>query len=149
MNADEWDTSEHALPMLEALDARTFDGPLRTFACPCCRPLRHLLPSESRQALSTVQAYAAGRASAADLAAAHAVAQAGRRHVGESPGHGKRKKLRTSERIAVVVEWVTSPDAWQAAREAILVAVDLCGWQPAELLRQFVENPFRGRDGRS
>jgi len=141
MTAEEWDTCGHAMTMLDALEARGGQHQLRGFACACCRRLSHILPKESRDALAVAEAYADGKASDSDLQAACDKAKAGRRRISENSGFGKRK-IRTSGRVALAVELAASPDAWQAAREAILLYVDLFGKQQTDLLRQYVRNPY-------
>jgi len=54
----------------------------------------------------------------------------------------KKRKVRTQARAAQAVMAATSPDVWQAAREAAIACIDLFGEQPAGLLREFVAEPF-------
>jgi hypothetical protein len=143
MTADEWERCTHGLSMLDALAGHGNDRPLRAFACACCRQLWHLLPNESREALAVAEAHVRGAATDSDLEQARAQAEAGRRRVRQAISF-KKRKMRPQERAALVVVAATAPDAWGAAREAILAFVDLFGRQQAELLREFVGNPFRG-----
>jgi hypothetical protein len=142
MTAEEWQTCTNGLSMLDALPRHGNDRPLRAFVCACCRQLWHLLPTESRDALAMAEAYARKAASDRDLEHAHAQAEAGRRRVRQGTSF-KKRKVHPQERAALVVVAATSPDARGAAREAILALVDLFGTQEAELLRKFIDNPFR------
>jgi hypothetical protein len=138
MTAAEWATSAHALAMLDALDGGSHAAPLRRFACACCRRMWDLLPGESRRALEVAEGYAGGGASAAELAAAREEAVRGYRRADRQISY-KKRKVRTQARAVVAA---ASPDGWQAAREAATACIDLLGEQPAELLREFVAEPF-------
>jgi hypothetical protein len=127
--------------MLDALDRGSYELPLRRFACACCRRMWDLLPTESRQALKVAERYSDGRASEAELAAAHEEAAQGYRRVDRQYTF-KKRKVRTQARAALAVMATVSPDSWRAARDAATASIDLFGEQPAELLRKFLAEPF-------
>ena len=141
MTASEWATSTHALAMLDALDGSPYAVPLRRFACACCRRLWDVLPTESRQALEVADRFSDGRASDAELAAAHEEAARGYRRVDRQISF-KKRKVRTQARAAWAVLAIVAPDPRRAAREAATAIIDLFGEQPAELLRSFLPEPF-------
>jgi hypothetical protein len=70
MNDADWDSCAEPRAMLEWLrrSGRADERKLRLFACSCCRPLLPLLKDRrARQALSTAERYAEGKASGAEL----------------------------------------------------------------------------------
>ena len=141
MTAAEWVANPHALAMIDALEGGPHDRPLRRFACACCRRMWGLLPRESREALEVARRYAGGEASDLELQTAREEAVRGYRRVDRQISY-KKYKVRTQARAALAVVAATSPDGWQAAREAVMTLIDLFDQQPADLLREFVSEPF-------
>src|SRR5262245_3792406 len=124
MTAEEWQNCTHALSMLDALPGQGNDQQLRAFACACCRQLWHLLPNESRAALAVAEAYVRGAATNADLQDARTQAETGSGRVRQGTSF-KKRKVHPQERAALVVVAAIGPDAWAAARQAILACVDV------------------------
>jgi len=141
MTAEEWQTCTHAKNLLEAMPVHGYDRQLRAFACACAHELWHLLPAESRDALTVAEAYARGEATDRDLKQASFDAEFGRDRVKQGTSY-KKRKIHPQERAAFVVVAITSFDAQRSAREAITACEDLCGKQQANLFRSIVGNPF-------
>ncbi len=127
--------------MLEVVPAAGFDERLLSFSVEICRRMRHLLPTESLEALATIEEYLSGNGSVERVIAARVPAAIGRRRVTRRTSF-KPVKIHPQERAAMVVQSVTSLDAWNSAKDAALACVDLLDDDVPCLLREFIGNPF-------
>ncbi len=141
MTQEEWEASNSPLLMLEALPPAGFDERLLSFSVAICHRMRHLLPMESLQALATVDEYLSGNGAVEQVIAARVAAATGRNRVTRRTSI-KPVKIHPQERAAMVVQSITSLDAWNAAKDAAIACVDLLDEDVTHLLREFIGNPF-------
>jgi hypothetical protein len=128
MEEAEWLRSTTPTHLLAGVRDRLSERKLRLFACAACRRLWPFLRDErSRRAVEVAERYADGLASAAELAAAAALAGLALRDfpAGRFGANAAQLAVRTAE------------SAWPAAERAAASAAD------ADLLRDVCGNPFR------
>lgn len=76
MDISEWEQSNYPRGMLEFVQSKTNDRKMRLFACACCRRFWDVLPDDRcRRFIETVEKYADGLVSDADLDRAYFAAE--------------------------------------------------------------------------
>jgi hypothetical protein len=142
MTEEEWLRCPDPLPLLEFLRGKASDRQLRLLACACCRPMEGLLPGGARGALATCERFADGLATEQELVQARQEAEASFRQVNRQISF-KKRTIPPPARAVQVVAALATPEAWQAACEAVRASIDLFGNRRLDYLRCIFGNPFR------